>query len=138
MGYKIAVASTDGLSVNAHFGSSVSYFIYEVNDEGGFHYIEERVANRFNTNTCGSGSGCDNKSGNCGGHSDANIESRIALIEDCRSLLCSRVGTGAARQLERKAIITFEIDFQIENALKKVADYFFKIDNHISLRNREL
>lgn len=43
MSYKIAIASNDGVYVNAHFGSSLSFHIIEVNDDGSYVFKEERI-----------------------------------------------------------------------------------------------
>lgn len=88
----------------------------------------------------GCGSGCSGSGGNhggCGnGHSDADIEARVKIISDCRCLVCRKIGPGAERQLEKKAITSFQIDIGLEEALRKITQYYTKIDNHISLRNR--
>jgi len=142
MSYKIAVASTDGIYVDAHFGSASSFLIYEVNPDGSYEKRGERIITGRNI-----GLNCDsiipiketeNSCGSCGGHnghSDTKIEANISIIADCRCLLCYKIGAGAERQLERKAITVFQVDYKIEDALKKIIDYYTKIDNHLSLRN---
>jgi len=176
MSYKIAIASTDGIYVDAHFGGASSFLIYEVNGDGSYENKEVRIVSGTSgdrssdsiipsgetENSCGSGSDCTNKSnctsnanscqrssyaspnenesvresgGGCGGHSDSKIEANVALIADCRCLLCYKVGAGAERQLERKAITAFQVNYKIKDALEKIINYYIKIDNHISLRN---
>ena len=167
MSYKIAISSNDGVYVNAHFGSSLFFYIVEVNDDGSYIYKEERIVpnlnidqtieykilcgskenscennsscgNRFNS-SCGNGNGLSclsNIGGNScgGGPSDKKIEQRVSLIEDCRCLLCKKIGPSAEKQLGRKAITTFQIDLKIDTALVKITEYYSKMDNHISLR----
>jgi len=180
MSFKIAVASTDDIYVDAHFGSAASFLIYEVNSDGSYEKKEERIvlgktgdissdstipseenektrgsnservqntdcassSNCASDSDCSSKSGCGSSDGSggggCGGHSghsDTKIESNISLIADCRCLLCYKVGAGAERQLERKAITVFQVDYKVEDALKKIINYYTKIDNHLSLRN---
>ena len=169
MSYKVAIASTDGINVDAHFGGASSFLIYEVNADGSYENKEERIVPGTNhdissgsssdcaknsdcssKSNCGSsnsdgapGSSCGGGSGNtsgggCGshsGHSDSKIDANVSLITDCRCLLCNKVGAGAERQLGRKAITTFQVDYKIEDALVKIINYYSKIDNHISLRN---
>ena len=163
MSYKIAIASNDGVYVNAHFRSSLIFYIIEVNDDGSYFFKEERIVpnitadqvrenkisscgskeNLCESNSCSNNSNCGNESGSCsnlsgnscgGGHSDAQIELRVSLISDCRCLLCKKIGPSAERQLARKAITTFQIDNRIEALLEKIIDYYSKVDNHISLR----
>ncbi|SEW16097.1 NifB/NifX family molybdenum-iron cluster-binding protein [[Clostridium] fimetarium] len=153
MSYKIAVASTDGIYLDAHFGGASSFLIYEVNADGSYENKEKRIVLGANEEissslNCSSNSDCAKKSsctssdenkngstGGCGGHSDSKIEANVALIADCRCLLCNKVGAGAERQLERKAITAFQVSYKIDDALAKIINYYTKIDNHISLRN---
>ena len=160
MSYKVAIASTDGINVDAHFGSASSFLIYEVDADGSYENIEKRIvpgtdkeiSNDSNIpskeagNSCGSSSDCassqnctTNSDGaskaGCGGHSDSKIDANVLLITDCRCLLCYKVGAGAERQLGRKAITAFQVDYKIEDALAKIINYYSKIDNHLSLRN---
>ena len=174
MSYKVAIASTDGINVDAHFGSASSFLIYEVDADGSYENIEKRIVpgtdkdiskdsnihSKEAGNSCGSSSDCassqncttnsdgsfkagcgsadGNKSGSgggCGGHSDSKIDANVLLITDCRCLLCYKVGAGAERQLGRKAITAFQVDYKIEDALAKIINYYSKIDNHLSLRN---
>jgi len=151
MSYKVGITSTDGIYVDAHFGGASSFLIYEVNADGSYENKEKRIVPGTNVDissslNCSSNSDCDKSSscaspnengnaGGCGGHSDSKIEANVALIADCRCLLCNKVGAGAERQLERKAITAFQVNYKIDDALEKIINYYTKIDNHISLRN---
>ena len=42
--------------------------------------------------------------------------------------------TNLSSRLEKKAIAGFDVDCSVDEALAKIAAYFDKIDNHISLR----
>lgn len=142
MAYRIAIASADGIHVDTHFGNSDSFTIVEVDDDGSYIFNEKRLVNEGvveksgeTQKACIDQQNCKKSGGGCGGgHSDSTIESRVSLISDCRCLLCDRIGPGAERQLEKKAITTFQISIKIEDALQKIIDYYVKIDNHISLR----
>jgi len=148
MAYKIAIASTDGMAINAHFGSTETFLIVLVDDDGSFqqlgrtkpatvllHQAAEHPALGQDTSSCGSGSSCKSQGGGCGGgHDETKINEKIVQILDCRCLLCKKVGAGVKKQLEKKSIAVFEIDYKIEAALKKIIDYYRKIDQHISLR----
>ena len=83
----------------------------------------------------GAGGACG---GNAGGHggcggSDGALK-KVELIADCRSLVCKKIGFQAQKQLEKKAIAGFDIECSVDEALTKIATYFDKIDNHVSLR----
>lgn len=39
---KVAVASTDGLTINEHFGRAKEFWIYEVNEKGAYIFLERR------------------------------------------------------------------------------------------------
>ena len=148
MAYKIAIASTDGMAINAHFGSTETFLIVLVDDDGSFqqlgrtapatvllHQVAEHPALSQAASSCDSGSSCKSQSGGCsGGHDETKINEKIVQILDCRCLLCKKVGNGVKKQLEKKSIAVFEVDYKIEAALKKIIDYYRKIDQHISLR----
>lgn len=155
MSYLIAVATSDAKVVDLGFGAAKGFHIYEV--EGNEYkekeyreFTEEETAEQAaegcgqdgqgsgcggQTVGCGgnSGSGCGgNSGGGCGGAGGAS--KKVELIADCRSLVCQKIGFQAQKQLEKKAIAGFDVDCSVDEALAKIAAYFDKIDNHISLR----
>jgi nitrogen fixation protein NifX len=136
MVYNIAVASTDGINIDKHFGASDSFLIIKVNDDGTYENLGERVvAEEQNTTTstsCGGGSSCGHS---CGGHSDPAIQKKVEVISDCRCLLCSKCGPGSEKQLGKNNIATFYIDLKLDEALKTIIKYYKKSDEHQSLRD---
>ena len=40
--YKVAIASTDGETVNMHYGKATKFYIYSIDDEVGYDLVEER------------------------------------------------------------------------------------------------
>lgn len=136
MAYNIAVASTDGININKHFGDSDSFFIIKINDDETYENLGERVVieDQGDTNS----TSCQGSLGEsyCGGHSDSAIQKKIKAISDCRCLLCSKCGLGSERQLEKNNISVFEIDLKIEEALKKILKYYKKVKS-INLLNKE-
>ena len=76
--------------------------------------------------------GCGGPANGCGGSDGA--QRKVELIADCRSLVCKKIGFQAQKQLEKRAIAGFDVDCTIDEAITKIAVYFNKIDNHISLR----
>lgn len=133
MGYNIAVASTDGINIDKHFGASDSFFIIRVNDDETYENLGERaVEESENNNTnCGESS-CGHS---CGGHSDPKIQKKVETISDCRCLLCYKCGPGSEKQLGKKNIATFEINMKLDEALKTIIKYYKKSDAHESLKD---
>ena len=153
--YKIAVATSDGLNVDLHFGSAKRFDIYIVDDTD-FLKIESREVPTSDDQTlpsteevgdgagcgtnngdgcnsgcgtgCGSKNGCDN-----GGKSEA-----VELLSDCRCVVCKKIGRNILKQFERKAISVFDIEMPIKEALDKIVTYYYKIDERkLKFRNQE-
>ena len=141
MGYKIAVGSSDGVNVDLKFGEVTRFLIYEVTDE--IRLTEERIVTADvadqtqKQEACkdtGCGNGCSGNGSGCSGSSD--VLSKVSLIEDCRCVVCKKIGFQAQKQFEKKAISYFDISCTVEEALDKITFYYDRIDNHVSLRNK--
>ena len=75
---KLAVASTDGVSINEHFGHAKQFRIYDASPES-CDFLETREAAHY----------C------LGQHSDESAMSGIlAAIKDCHAVFVARIGTG--------------------------------------------
>lgn len=132
MGYRIAVATSDGMNVDLHFGATNIFTIYEVS---GFDFkkIETRVVSNFegeslqscsSSSKSGCNSGCGNKNGCHGGSKSPAVE----ILSDCRCIVSTKVGHSILKQFEVLAISTFDITMPIEEALPKIIGYYHKID----------
>lgn len=105
MSYRIAVASTDGIVVNQHFGRADTFYILEVTEDHQYSVVEIRHLSPV----------CR------GGNHDARLmEDSVSRLEDCRYLLVSRIGPGAERAVASHGIETCVIPDLIEEAVKKV------------------
>lgn len=152
MPYKIAVASSDGIHIDETFSSAKEFLIYEVTDET---YVKsevrtvEEVRNAADEaaqsqkesvlqETCGNIGGCGKggcKSGAGGGCSGSGeVSGKVEIVSDCRSIVCKKIGFHIQKQLERKAITSFDVDCTVEEALQKITAYFYKVDTHQSFR----
>lgn len=142
MSYKIAVASSDEQTVDLHFGSANIFLIYEVKGRE-YALVEHRkiidYGNRTdsdnsrdcaNRKDCGNSKGCSNEG--CGG--SETIIKKIESISDCRCIVCKKIGFQVQKQLERKAISSFDVECTIEEALGKIVFYYDRIDKHETLR----
>lgn len=143
MAYKIAVATTDGKRVNVSFGGAFQFEIYEV-DGHTYRLLEKRgyilpqgaAPEALPGNTqcvdghCQPSAGCGTGAG-CGA---GGTFPKVKLIEDCRCVICQKIGFNITKQLEKLAITGFDVDCTIEEALKKITYYLEKVDGHQSLR----
>ena len=140
MGIKVAIATSDGLNIDLHFGQAKSFLLYEFKD-GKFELSEKRevpvddsavVALQGpqieTTFACpGGGGGCGGSGGGCGGGSASGpLAPAVELLLDCRAVVAAQIGQGMRRQLERNAISVFDIEIPVEDALKKLAAYYAK------------
>ena len=82
---RIAVVSTDGITVNEHFGKAKCFLIFDVNDQ--MILVEKRKTQTLST-------------GNLNHPFDPEKFSRIAnLLKDCSKVYVSRIGDTPAAKL---------------------------------------
>ena len=140
MSYKIAIGSSDGIHIDLKFGEVEKFLIYEVEDE--ISLVEERVVETSSPENAGalenSAKKCDRESGcgsSCGGQNlgcggSEAVVSKVSLIEDCRCVVCKKIGFQAVKQFEKKAISVFDVECPVSEALEKITSYYKKIDKH--------
>ena len=140
MAYRIAVGSSDGDTVDLKFGEVDEFIIYEA-DGKNYRQIEKRKFKSEVQNTkgscnqgasCGQGGSCGGQGGGCNGPAD--VASKVLLIEDCRCVVCKKIGFQAQKQFEKKAITVFDVDCRVSEALDKITFYYDKLDKGKSLR----
>lgn len=144
MTYKIAVASSDGVNVDIHFGAAENFLIFAVSDNGTFNLAEKREYKEEASGTDGKAGNCPEKSecssgcgnGSGGGCGNGGGSAKVALIEDVRAVVAAKIGFNVTKQLERKAISSFDVETTVQEALEKITKYFYSIDNHQPLRKR--
>jgi nitrogen fixation protein NifX len=112
MAYNVAIASSDGKVINQHFGRATQFLIFEV-DEGKFKFQELRETKPF----CNSGK-----------HDDNQLLAATEGLADCKAVLVSQIGSGAATMLRNKGIESYDVRDFIEDALVKLIKYYAKID----------
>ena len=106
--YLVAVASSDGIVVNTHFGKAESFHIYEVEGDESIRYLEERQMEPV----------C-----NGGNHVDKRLRENLEKLKDCRYLLVSRIGGGAASVAESMGILPMELGGIIEESISELIKY---------------
>ena len=141
MAYKIAIASSDEINIDLTFGEAKCFLIIDVIDDGTYYISESRNADEVESHStisnectggCGNANGgCSSSGGCCGGGAESI---KVNTVLDCRCIICKKIGFNARKQLEKKAITSFDVECDIDIALKKIITYFSKVDNHQSLR----
>ena len=112
---RIAVASSDGIVVNNHFGRASTFYIYDVDADKEIRLVETRKVKPI----------CDG-----GNHEDNRLKDTVVKFRDCDYLLVSRIGNSAAALAESYGILVCEIPGEIGESIKqlikniKVKKYF--------------
>lgn len=106
---KIAVASSDGKVINQHFGHADQFLVFDLSGTEA-RFVELRRCPPL----CGA-------SGEPG-HAEDAVEERMRLIEDCRAVLCARIGYGMRRELALRGIRPVEVAGLIEEILRRLLE----------------
>lgn len=106
--YKIAVASSDGIVVNNHFGRAKDFYIYQIDDEERIYFLEKRSV----MPVC--------KGGN---HDNEKLRENLEKLEDCKYLLVSRIGSEAAGMAADLGIESYEIPGIIGESIEQLIKY---------------
>ena len=106
--YRVAVASSDGESVNRHYGKAESFYIYLVDDEEGYDFLEKRLVKAV----------CQE-----GKHNAAEMEKHVQNFRDCKYVVASRIGSGAIQSLTAAGITAMELPGSIDDAILKIWKY---------------
>lgn len=106
--YKVAIASSDGIVINQHFGRADTFYIYEVLGMKQCKFIEKREV----TSVC-----------NGGNHDNKDLRACISRLKDCKYVLASRIGMGAVNMLEQSGITPMELPGIMEESLDKLMTY---------------
>lgn len=98
---KVAVASTDGISINEHFGRAKEFLIYEVEQGGAYQLLERRPNNPH-----------------CSGeHDHHTADATAGLLADVKVVLVSQIGPGASKALQSKGVTALTLSGSIDKAL---------------------
>ena len=101
MDVKIAIASSNGISVNEHFGRTQVFRIFRLHDEG-----HEFLETRQNTPPC---------SGHA--HDDQALARTAEALSDCRGVVAAQIGPGAIDALLMHRIMAFTLPGSIDEAI---------------------
>ncbi len=106
--YKIAVATTDGIVINTHYGRATEFQIYAILEDDTVSYIEKREVEAI----CNSGT-----------HDEEKLINNAKKLIDCKYILVSKIGDGAANALLKEGISAVELPGIIEESIKKLITY---------------
>lgn len=106
--YKVAVASSDGIVVNQHFGRANAFYIYQIGGEAEYSLLEVRKV----VPVC-----------NGGDHDDDALHKNIRRLADCKYVLVSRIGMGAANMMEQSGMVPMELPGMIEESIDRLIAY---------------
>ena len=95
---KIAVATSDGVTIDVHFGQATSFHIFDVAEDGTYQLLEQRdIVPRTSD-----------------GHP---ASATIQQLTDMDVILSQRIGDGPVRELEERGIKAFSLDGLLDRAL---------------------
>jgi nitrogen fixation protein NifX len=102
---KIAVASTDGKIVDLHFGDADHFLIFKIEEgEGKFQEIREKTVMPLNN------------------HQERWVAS-IDLINDCKAVLCSKIGNEPTVELRKLGIKPIQLDCDVKEAVNECSKH---------------
>ncbi len=106
--YRVALASSDGKNVDEHYGRARKFYIYLINDQEGYEFVEERNARP----PCMGAS-----------HMILEMDKSAKNFSDCKYVGASRIGSGASSTLSAHGIISIEVPGSVEEAILKIWKY---------------
>jgi len=102
---KIAVASTDGKVIDLHFGDANRFLIFEIEEgEGEFQEMREKTPIALNE------------------HTERWIAS-IDLINDCKAVLCSKIGKEPTIELRKMGIKPIQLDCEVKKGVRECSKH---------------
>ena len=118
MSYKIALASSDGQTIDLHFGEITKVSVYEVKEEdGSFSFIEDRKIEYTpdpDAQSCEGGCSCGK------GFSEKVAQS----VKDCTYFLVAKIGNRPSRMLQENNVNCIEAPYSISQAIEKLNRYY--------------
>ncbi len=115
MKFRVAVASTDGIVINQHFGHAEKFHIAELDtDTLTYQYLESRNVQRV-----------------CQGHehSEHSFDAVLETLSDVQAILVAKIGQGASDYLEQHGMLVYESPFLINAVIEKILkDKIWEVD----------
>lgn len=113
---KVAFASTDGVSVNEHFGRSGQFVVYEISEDG-YRFIEIRKFSDGRDRTI------EDSKDNPEIHNDL-VWDKVKALSDCKIIYMTEIGPPSAARLSQKGIMPLKVKegILIEECLERLFD----------------
>ena len=106
---RVAVASSDGIVVNSHFGRARDFYIYEVSENEDTVLLEKRELVPI----------CE-----AGNHDEGRLRDNVKRLSDCDYVAVSRIGMGALRVMNEYFKVQKEQKVrEIEDSLHRIVVY---------------
>lgn len=116
---KVAVATTDGATINEHFGRASEFSVYEVNADGSYTQVRKIAVKEKR-----------------GEDSHESLEATAKLLEGVETVLALQIGPKAIKALQEKGILGFGIGGSIDKALKSYAKRSGLVKNIVSITEK--
>lgn len=98
----IAVASSDGVTINEHFGQARRFLVYRVEDDGSYCRLDDREILPFV---------------GCGAEAGHSHDGTVAQLGGVDAVLALQIGPGAVETLQVRGIKGFGVKGSIDRAL---------------------
>jgi len=109
--YKVAVASSEGVAIDVHFGQADAFALFSVDSETGQgEFLEWRQA----AESCGCGSA----------HDSEFLKLTAERLRDCAYVLVAKIGGRANASLAAHGLHVIEAAGEIAPALEKLNRYY--------------
>jgi predicted Fe-Mo cluster-binding NifX family protein len=106
---RVAIATDSGKFIDACFGRTDKFLIYELRERDGeysYEFLEARNGPKP----------CRDKS-----HDQSILEESARLLTDCGMVLSGKIGPGAVKALSDRGIMGIAIPLEIDDALKRLS-----------------
>ena len=113
MAYRIAIASTNGVVVDQHFGHADRFLIIEI-DGDKYKYVCTRGTQRV-----------------CQGHyhQESSFEKAIDVLSDVHALIVAKIGQAPSQYFESCGLAVYEAPFPILPLMEKIiSDKLWEVD----------
>lgn len=101
MAFRVAAASSDGETVDLHFGQAHTFYVYDL-EAAETRFVEKRSLILAD------------------GHSVGKFEDISTSLSDCDAVIVSQIGPSAAQYLLQNGLRVFEAPYPIEPVLEKL------------------
>ncbi|MDR3295457.1 MAG: dinitrogenase iron-molybdenum cofactor biosynthesis protein [Clostridiales Family XIII bacterium] len=106
MPHRIALATTDRLTLYQHFGQAKEFHIVDLGDKD-YSFVEVRTVEPP----------CDG-----GQHNENAFDAVLEILHDCEAVVVGKIGAGAAEYLIRRNMRVFDAPGVVENVLKAMIE----------------